>query len=39
MNSDQAVAGDLACLCVKAQKANEKLIRKDIRRGMVIIHQ
>lgn len=36
-NSEHAVAGDLACLCVKAGKANEKLARKDIRRGMVII--
>lgn len=35
--SEQAVAGDLACLCVKAVKANDKLVRKDIRRGMVII--
>ena len=37
--TDVAVAGDLACFCVKAVKANEKLVRKDIRRGMVIISQ
>ena len=36
-NTEYAVAGDLACLCVKSIKANEKLMRKDIRRGMVII--
>ena len=36
---DRAIADELACLCVKAVKANEKLIRKEIRRGMVIINQ
>lgn len=36
---DHAVSGDLACLCVKAVKANEKLVRKEIRRGMVIVNQ
>ena len=36
-NCDNAVAGDLACFCVKSVKANEKLVRKDIRRGMVIV--
>lgn len=35
---DHARAGELACLCVKAVKANEKLVRKDIRRGMVIVN-
>ena len=34
---ETAVSGDLACLCVKAVKANEKIVRKDIRRGMVIV--
>ena len=37
VNCDEAYAGELACICVKAVKANEKLIRKDIRRGMVVI--
>lgn len=37
--SEYAVAGDLACLNVKSTKANEKLVRKDIRRGMVLINQ
>ena len=37
VNSNEAYAGELACICVKALKANEKLIRKDIRRGMVVI--
>lgn len=37
VNSSEAYAGELACICVKAVKANEKLIRKDIRRGMVVI--
>lgn len=37
VNSTEAYAGELACICVKAVKANEKLIRKDIRRGMVVI--
>ena len=37
VNSNEAYAGELACICVKAIKANEKLIRKDIRRGMVVI--
>jgi GTPase len=36
---DYAVAGDLACLNVKSTKANEKLVRKDIRRGMVLVGQ
>lgn len=27
----------MACLCIKAVKANDKLVRKDIRRGMVVI--
>jgi GTPase len=37
---DEAYAGELACLCLKATKANEKLVRKDIRRGMVVVdHQ
>jgi elongation factor 1-alpha len=34
---NEAYAGELVCLCLKAQKANEKLVRKDIRRGMVVI--
>jgi GTPase len=34
---EEAVAGELVCMCIKAIKANEKLIRKEIRRGMVII--
>jgi GTPase len=34
---EEAYAGELACVCIKSQKANEKLIRKEIRRGMVII--
>ena len=29
----------MACLCVKSVKANEKIVRKDIRRGMVIVNQ
>ena len=37
-STDVAVAGDLACLNVKSTKANEKLVRKDIRRGMVLIN-
>ena len=37
VNRDEAYAGELACICVKAIKATEKLIRKDIRRGMVVI--
>lgn len=37
VNCNEAYAGELACICVKAVKANEKLIRKDIRRGMVVI--
>lgn len=36
-SSDIAIAGELACLNVKSTKANEKLVRKDIRRGMVLI--
>jgi GTPase len=36
---DYAVCGDLACLNVKSTKANEKLVRKDIRRGMVLINE
>lgn len=27
----------MACFSLKASKANEKLVRKDIRRGMVVI--
>ena len=34
---EEAYAGELVCMCIKSQKANEKLIRKEIRRGMVII--
>lgn len=34
---NEAFAGELACLCLKATKANEKLVRKDIRRGMVVV--
>ena len=34
---NEAYSGELACLCLKAVKANEKLVRKDIRRGMVVI--
>ena len=34
---NEAYAGELACFCLKATKANEKLVRKDIRRGMVVI--
>lgn len=34
---EEAYAEELVCLCVKAVKANEKLIRKDIRRGMVVV--
>lgn len=33
----EAYAGELVCLCLKSLKANEKLVRKDIRRGMVVI--
>jgi GTPase len=33
----EAYAGELACFSLKATKANEKLVRKDIRRGMVVI--
>ena len=33
----EAFAGELACFCLKSVKANEKLVRKDIRRGMVVI--
>jgi len=36
---EHAVAGDLVCLNVKSTKANEKLVRKDIRRGMVLINE
>ena len=32
-----AYPGELACMSVKSQKANEKLVRKEIRRGMVIV--
>ncbi len=35
--ANEAYAGQLCCICVKAVKANEKLVRKDIRRGMVVI--
>ena len=34
---NDAYTGELACLCLKSTKANEKLARKDIRRGMVVI--
>jgi GTPase len=34
---NEAYAGELACLCLKSTKANEKLVRKDIRRGMVVL--
>jgi GTPase len=37
VNCSEAYSGELACICVKAVKATEKLIRKDIRRGMVVI--
>lgn len=33
----QAFAGELVCFSLKASKANEKLVRTDIRRGMVVI--
>lgn len=33
----EAYAGELVCLCLKSAKANDKLVRKDIRRGMVVI--
>jgi GTPase len=34
---NEAYVGELACLCLKALKTNEKLVRKDIRRGMVVV--
>lgn len=34
---NEAYCGELACLCLKSTKANEKLVRKDIRRGMVVV--
>ena len=37
VSRNEAYAGELVCLCLKASKANEKLVRKDIRRGMVVI--
>lgn len=37
VNKEEAYPGDLACMCIKSLKANEKLIRKEIRRGMVIV--
>ncbi len=37
VNRHEAYAGELVCLCLKSAKANEKLVRKDIRRGMVVI--
>lgn len=33
----EAYAGELVCLNLKSSKANEKLVRKDIRRGMVVV--
>lgn len=36
-SKNEAYAGELACICVKSTKANEKLVRKEIRRGMVVI--
>jgi GTPase len=33
----EAYAGELTCLCLKSTKANEKLSRKEIRRGMVVV--
>lgn len=37
VNRTESYAGELVCLCLKATKANEKLVRKDIRRGMVVV--
>ncbi len=37
VNRTEAYTGELACLCLKSLKANEKLVRKDIRRGMVVV--
>ena len=37
VNRHEAYSGELACLCLKSTKATEKLVRKDIRRGMVVI--
>lgn len=37
VNRHEAYAGELACLCLKSVKATDKLVRKDIRRGMVVI--
>ena len=34
---NEAYAGELVCLCLKSTKATEKLVRKDIRRGMVVV--
>jgi GTPase len=34
---NEAYAGELVCICVKSTIANEKLVRKEIRRGMVVI--
>jgi GTPase len=36
---EQAIAGELACLNVKTVKNNEKIVRKDIRKGMVLVSQ
>lgn len=33
----EAYSGELVCLCLKSTKATDKLVRKDIRRGMVVI--
>jgi GTPase len=37
VNRNEAYAGELVCLCLKSTKAAEKLVRKDIRRGMVVV--
>jgi GTPase len=37
VSRNESYAGELACLCLKSAKATEKLVRKDIRRGMVVI--
>ncbi len=36
-NREKAHSGELACLCVKPVKANEKINRKEIHRGMVVV--
>jgi len=33
LNYEEAYAGELACICVKAVKENEKLIRKTFCHG------